>query len=198
MAREIHDTLAQGLTAIILHLESALPHLETNPDRSRERIERALRMARENLEEARRSVQNLRAAPLAGKPLAEALAALGRAFTSETGIRVPVRVTGNRPVPLGVEAELLRIAQEALANVRRHAQATEAAMRLQITAGAVRLTLQDNGQAFDPARVPEGRHGIVGMSERAKLVGGRLSIHSRPGHGTRVTAMVPLPPEEDA
>src|SRR5439155_26519502 len=94
MARELHDTLAQSLTAIILHLEGAMPHLESNPDRARQRLQRALAMARESLEEARRSVLDLRAAPLAGKPLTEALGALGRAFTSETGVRVVSRVVG--------------------------------------------------------------------------------------------------------
>src|SRR3954451_7081876 len=92
IAREIHDTLAQGLTAIGLDIEGALRHLEASPERARERLDRALSTTRESLEEARRSVLDLRAAPLAGRPLAEALAALGRAFTSETGIQVQVSV----------------------------------------------------------------------------------------------------------
>jgi two-component system, NarL family, sensor kinase len=198
IAREIHDTLAQGLTAIALHLEGALPHLESNPDLARERLQRALAMARESLEDARRSVLNLRAAPLAGKPLGEALGSLGRAFTSETGIRVHVRVTGNRSLPLRVEAELFRIAQEALANVRRHAKATEATLNLRVSGDTVRLSLEDDGGGFDPEAIPEGSQGIVGMSERTKLLGGRLRINSRPGHGTRIAVGVPLPPEGDA
>src|SRR5207248_9801905 len=127
LAREIHDTLAQGLTAIGLDIEGALRHLEGSPERARERLERALATTRESLEEARRSVLNLRAAPLTGRPLAEALAALGRDFASSTGILVHVQIAGmeDAPVPLRVEAELFRIAQEALANVRKHARATE-------------------------------------------------------------------------
>ena len=98
IAREIHDTLAQGLTAIGLDIEGALRHLEESPERARERLERALATTRGSLEEARRSVLDLRAAPLAGRPLAEALAALGRAFTSETGMQVHVRAEDGAPL----------------------------------------------------------------------------------------------------
>jgi two-component system, NarL family, sensor kinase len=195
IAREIHDTLAQGLTAIALHLEGALPHLESHPDLARERLQRALQVTRESLDEARRSVLNLRAAPLAGKPLAEALGSLGRRFTSETGIRVHVRITGSRALPLRVEAELFRIAQEALANVRRHAKATEATLILRVTSDAVQLSLQDDGQGFDLRTIPGDSQGIVGMRERARLLGGRLAVRSRPDQGTRIRVGVPLPPE---
>ena len=193
LAREIHDTLAQGLTAIALHLEGALRHLDSHPERARERLERALAMARESLEDARQSVLDLRAAPLAGKPLAEALAALARAFTTQTGVRVHVRATGDAPLPLRVEAELFRIAQEALANMRRHARAREVDVILQVSPHAVRLAIRDDGQGFDPRAPRPDRYGIVGMRERAKLLGGRLRIASRPGHGTTVTMSAPLP-----
>src|SRR5204862_2653903 len=125
IAREIHDTLAQGLTAIGLDIEGALRHLEDSPERARERLGRALTTTRESLEEARRSVLDLRAAPLAGRPLAEALAALGRAFTSARGVRVHVAASGDVRLPLRAEAELYRVAPAALANARQHAHATE-------------------------------------------------------------------------
>ncbi len=195
LAREIHDTLAQGLTAIALHLEGALRHLDDKPAAARERLERALATARTSLEEARRSVLNLRAAPLAGKPLAEALGALARTFTSESGIRVRVRAQHPRPLPLRVEAELFRVAQEALTNVRRHAHATEVVMTLESTPRRVRLTVQDNGRGFDPAAVSQDRHGIVGMRERAALLGGQMRLRSRGvgrAPGTRVTVSVPI------
>jgi two-component system NarL family sensor kinase len=196
IAREIHDTLAQGLTAIALDVEGALRHLDDNPARARERLERALGMARESLEEARRSVLDLRAAPLAGRPLAEALAALGRAFTSETGVRVHVQAPAEASLPLRVEAELFRIAQEALANVRQHARATAVEIRLRATDREAALAISDDGEGFDARRQTDGRHGIVGMRERAKLLGGRLRIESRPGRGTKVTARVPIEPTE--
>jgi two-component system NarL family sensor kinase len=211
IAREIHDTLAQGLTAIALHVEGAMRHLETNPGRARERLERALAMARESLEDARRSVLALRVTPLAGKPLPEALAALVRAFTSETGVRVrfvahgrffqePLREGEGRRggLPLRVEAELFRIAQEALANVRRHAKATRGTLVLQAVRPSaerpdrIRLFVHDDGQGFDPQKTREGSQGIVGMRERAHLLGGTLRVRSQPGRGTLVTAEVPL------
>ncbi|HEX2173231.1 MAG TPA: GAF domain-containing sensor histidine kinase [Dehalococcoidia bacterium] len=201
LAREIHDTLAQGLTGIALQIEGALRHLESNPARARERLERALATARESLAEARRSVLNLRAAPLAGRPLAEALAALGRSFATQTGIRVHVRATGDPALPLNVEAELFRIAQEALTNVRRHARASEVDIVLRADAARISLAIRDNGRGFAVdagrrARAGSGHHGIVGMRERAKLLGGRLRIESRPGGGTTVRAVAPRRPEE--
>ncbi|MGH2376015.1 MAG: histidine kinase [bacterium] len=216
IAREIHDTLAQGLTAIALHLEGAIHHVGKNPDRVRQRLERALAMARSSLEEARESVVNLRAAPLAGKPLAEALGALARAFTSETGVRVYVEAPEALTLPLRTEAELFRIVQEALANVRKHAKATE--VRITLAGGArsrgaagkrartrrgdaIRLVIRDDGVGFDPAAIsaaaiPDSGQGVLGMRERARLLGGRLRVESRPGHGTRITAAIPLPEDD--
>jgi len=190
IAREIHDTLAQSLTAIALHLEGAARTMEANPDRAKARVGRALDVARAGLDEARRSVLNLRAAPGAGTPLPEALAVLGRALTAETGVRVHVRTTGVRPVPQRVEPELFRIAQEALTNVQRHAHATEVAITLSITPRAVRLSIRDDGKGFAPRKVPPGRLGLVGMRERAQLLGGTLRVASS-RRGTTVTVSVP-------
>ena len=194
LAREIHDTLAQGLTAIALHLEGALRHLTTHPDRARLRLERALQTARDNLEEARRSVLDLRGGPPAGKPLGAAIRALARSFTSETGVRVRVQTERTRPLPLRTEAELFRIAQEALTNVHRHAQATEVEILLRETQRGVRLSVRDNGTGFDPRAVGSDRHGLVGMRERARLLGGTLRVASRrrPPAGTTVIASVPV------
>jgi two-component system NarL family sensor kinase len=192
IAREIHDTLAQGLTAIGLDLDGALRHLESDPAKARERLERALRTTRESLEEARRSVLDLRAAPLAGRPLSEALAALGRAFTSETGVRVRLTSAVESPLPLRVEAELYRIAGEALANVRKHAKATEVELTLRTRGGEAILAVRDNGVGFAPGPADEKHHGLVGIRERARLLGGRSRVVSRPGRGATVTARVPL------
>src|SRR5262249_53710107 len=124
LAREIHDTLAQGLTAIALNIESAMHRLDKHPDQARERLQRALTMARENLEDARRSVLDLRSsAQLEGKPLAEALTSLARSFTSDTGVPARVQSVHVDGLALRTESELFRIAQEALTNVRKHAHA---------------------------------------------------------------------------
>ena len=198
LAREIHDTLAQGLTAIALHLEGALHHLTAQPERARQRLQRALLTTRESLEDARRSVLDLRASPLTGKPLLTAVRALSRKFTSETGIRVRVRGEATRPLPMRVEAELYRIAQEALVNVRRHAEATDVEIVLQQTPRRVRLSVRDKGHGFDPRAVSAERHGLVGMRERAKLLGGTLRVTSRrrPPSGTTVVATVPVAERE--
>src|SRR5258708_308265 len=104
LAREIHGTLAQGLTAIALQIETAIESVGRDPDRVRARLEKALATARENLDEARRSVTNLRAGALAGKPLAQALASLAREFTSDSGIRVTFEPRGHCSLALPVEA----------------------------------------------------------------------------------------------
>jgi two-component system NarL family sensor kinase len=164
--------------------------VDANPERAKARVARALDLARAGLDEARRSVLNLRAAPGAGTPLPEALAVLGRTVTAETGVRVHVRTTGARPVPQRLEAELFRIAQEALTNVRRHARATEVAITLSSTPRGVRLSIRDDGKGFAPRRVPPDRLGLIGMRERAQLLGGRLQVASS-GRGTTVSVSVP-------
>jgi len=196
LAREIHDTLAQGLTAIALHLEGALRYVEQDPERTRSRLQRALDMTRESLEEARRSVLNLRAAPLAGRPLPEALRALTRAFTAETGVRASVRASTEPALTVRAEAELFRIAQEALTNVRKHAQAREVTVTLSAKAGNVTLAVRDDGKGFDTWLARGDSHGILGMRERAKLLGGKLRVVSPPGRGTTVIATAPLGSED--
>ncbi|MBC5805467.1 MAG: GAF domain-containing sensor histidine kinase [Candidatus Eremiobacter antarcticus] len=192
IAREIHDTLAQGLTAIALQVEGALHQLKADPEKARHRLERALAVSRESLEEARRSVLGLRGSPLGGQPLAEALSGLGRSFTSETGVRVNVLARGRAALPPEVEAELFRIAGEALANVRKHARAKSVAISLRAGPKAVTMSLADDGRGIAMPRRSSPGHGIVGMTERARLVGGALRIQSRAGKGTRVHVTVPL------
>lgn len=195
MAREIHDTLAQNLTAIALHIEGALPHLNSDPDRARRRLESALGAARAGLEDARRSVLDLRTALPDGRPLPDALRALARTFTSETGIPVSVRARMAVSLPPRLESELFRIVKEALANIRRHADASRANIFLRASEAAIRLTVRDDGRGFEPHAAREGGQGIVGMKERAKLLGGRLHIESHPGRGAAVRVSVPLEQE---
>ncbi len=176
LAREIHDTIAQSLTAIALQIESG-------------QLDDALRVTRATLEEARRSVMNLRAEPLAGRPLAQALALLVREFTSQTGIRVSLDTARACELPLAVETELYRIAEQALANVRQHAHAKRVEMSLACTRAHAMLTVDDDGVGFDPRHVRDDRHGLRGMRERARLAGGTLRVVSR--DGTKIVARVP-------
>jgi two-component system NarL family sensor kinase len=192
LSREIHDTLAQSLAALTLQIETALDHLEKDPERARERLEKALETARHSLDEARASVTNLRAEPLAGKPLPQAIGALVREFVSSSGIRVSYESSGECRLPLNVEAELYRIAQQALTNIRQHAHAREVKLTLSCTKRSAVLSISDDGQGFNPRSIPVERHGISGMRERARLVGGTLRIASKRGSGTTVTANVPV------
>ena len=195
LAREIHDTLAQNLTATGLQIESAEALLETDadPEKIRAALSRALSLTRSNLDEARRSVLDLRAAPLEDRSLPEALKTLVDRWESETGISTRFKsVNGSRPLPPGVEAALYRVCQEALNNVVRHAEARRVTVRLVSTPEAVDLLVEDDGRGFDPSRMPEGRHGIIGMKERVEMLGGVLHVDSRPDGGTRVQATVPL------
>src|SRR5579859_3621749 len=198
IAREIHDTLAQGLAAITLHLEAAQVVAETKPAALAGQIDRALTLARANLEEARRSVLGLRAAPLAGRTLPEALRVLGQQFAEESGLVVQTLVDPYiGPLAPALETGLYRIAQEALTNVRKHAGPTRVTLTLHQAGAAIRLAVADSGVGFDPAAVvpsATGGLGLTGMRERAHLLGGRLAIASAPGAGTHVLAVVPAAP----
>jgi two-component system NarL family sensor kinase len=190
LAREIHDTMAQDLTALALQIETALRSVGRDPDRVRERLEKALTTARTSLGEVRRSVTSLRATALAGKPLPQAIASFVREFTSETGIRVTLDIDDVCELPPGAETELYRIAQQALTNVRQHAQAREAHVTLRCGRRSIALTIADDGIGFDLRKAARDRHGIRGMRERARLAGGTLRIRSARGAGTEIVARV--------
>lgn len=197
LAREIHDTLSQGLAGIALQLESAEALLEAgqNPQGVSRAISKALILARTNLEEARRSVLNLRATPLEGRNLAQALAALAEKVRAEHKLQIDFRGSGtSMALPARVESGLYRIAQEAISNIAQHAQTDHAAMILETSPDLVRLVIEDRGGGFDPDQIPLGRFGLAGMSERARLVGGDLQIESAPGEGTRLEVTVRLSP----
>jgi two-component system NarL family sensor kinase len=195
LAREIHDTLAQGLTAIALQLETADALLDSgaNAQRTQQAVRQALELTRANLEEARRSVLDLRAAPLEGRTLSEALAVLVKEWSSRRKVKVNFDTTdANRPLPVRIEVGLYRIAQEALTNIGRHAKANHVTLQLITMPDEVQLVVYDDGRGFDPEAVDDGHYGLVGMNERAKLLGGSLELCSSPDNGTRIDVNVPL------
>lgn len=195
LAREIHDTLAQSLAGITLQLESAEALLETGSELKRIQlaVSRALTQARASLDEARRSVLDLRAAPLESHSLGEALAYLVQTASSEHGLQIEYRVNGGeRPLPVRVEEGLYRICQEALSNILRHAGVTRASLSLEIMADKVRVSVEDQGRGFDPENIQPGHYGLVGMSERARLLGGEMYIQSSPDEGTRIEVSIPV------
>jgi signal transduction histidine kinase len=184
LAGEIHDTLAQGFTSIITLLQAADPALRD------ERLALAVRTAKENLAESRALVAALAPAALSERSLPDAVRRQATRFTEETGVPAPVRVTGDeRALPTKVEVVLLRSAQEALTNVRRHACAREAAVLLAYAATTVRLVVRDDGHGFDPATA-DG-FGLNGMRTRAEQVNGTLTVHSDPDTGTTIELEVP-------
>ncbi len=194
LAREIHDTLAQGLTAIGLRLEMVDSLLERGADidSARQGVQQALDLARHNLEEARRSVLDLRAAPLQGRTLCEALAELAATWHGSGNPKVTLDLKGSgRKLPPGVEIGLYRITQEGLNNIARHAQASRVMLRLAIAPDHTELVVEDDGRGFEPYSAIKGRHGLIGMNERAKLLGGWLRVRSAPGEGTRLEVHVP-------
>jgi two-component system NarL family sensor kinase len=195
LAREIHDTLAQALAGITLQLETAdvLLESDTDPQEARRAVQQALFLTRASLEEARRTVLDLRAAPLEGRSLAEALSALVDSHAASAGLHISWKISGGQhPLPARIETSLYRIAQEALANIVQHAQARNASVHLTTTPESVALVIEDDGQGFDPGHLPPERFGLVGANERARLLGGSLKVTSSPGRGTRVEVKVPL------
>src|SRR5579859_108641 len=199
LAREIHDTLAQGLAAIILQLETADALVEDRPQRAQEAVQRALRLARGNLEEARRSVMDLRAASLQGHTLPEALAALVHQSRSDSTVDVQFSYSpesGFPILPARLEEGIYRIAQEALVNACNHAKAAHINILLTTSEQYLDLMVQDDGCGFDPDKVTgiasEHHFGLAGMSERAKLLGGSICISSEPGTGTSIDVRVPF------
>lgn len=194
LAREIHDTLAQGLTAVALQLETADALLEAHasPAKAREAISRALHLTQANLEEARRSVLDLRAAPLEGRTLAQALELLITEH-APPGVELDFTTTGAElPLPPRVAIGVYRIAQEAIANVARHSEARRLTVTLAARPEHVVLLIEDDGRGFEPEAVPTGHFGLIGMRERARLLEGTITIASAPGLGTRVEARVPV------
>lgn len=196
LAREIHDTLAQGFTGIITQLQAA--EQAPDDDARRRHADAALALARDGLAEARRSVQALRPTALAQTSLADALSAVARSWSARTGIPAAVSVSGTaRPLPMEIEVALLRTAQEALANVERHAAARRVTVALGLDDGRVRLEVRDDGRGFDvidrvqrePGR--SGGYGLIAMRERLESAAGALEVDSRPGRGTVVRAEVP-------
>lgn len=193
MAREIHDTLAQGFTGIVLQLEAAEQALDEDVHKAQEHLDRARRLARESLNEARRSVWALRPQALAQLPLAEALGQEVDKFTRSSGIKTNLDISGDgRPLSSDIESSLLRICGEALTNVRKHARARKVDVNLAFEEKVVRLSVQDNGVGFDTEAPTEGAFGLIGMRERARLLGGTLVVQSKKRKGTLVETMIPI------
>ncbi|MEU4835935.1 sensor histidine kinase [Streptosporangium sp. NPDC023615] len=208
MAREIHDTLAQGLTGIIAQLQAA-EQMHEVPAQWRRPFDAVKTLARESLAEARRSVDALRPEPLETSPLSDALADVSDRWSRLHGLAVQVTTTGTaRPMAPEAEFALLRTAQEALANVAKHARATRVGVTLSYLEHEAALDVRDDGKGFDPADLDagtttngdpdppsrDGGFGLTIMRQRVEGLSGSLRIESEPGLGTGISARVPLLP----
>jgi signal transduction histidine kinase len=195
LAGEIHDVLAQGLTGIVTQLEAA-DQAEARPADRRRHLDQAKRLARDSLSEARRSVRALSPEPLSAAALPEALTEVVDGWAGRHGIAAELVTTGTpRRLLPEIEATLLRTAQEALANVARHAAATRVGLTLSYMEDVVTLDVRDDGRGFD-ASAPHAVHdgggfGLAAMRERVQRVAGTLAVESERGGGTAVSACVP-------
>ena len=196
LAREIHDALAQGFTSIVLLLEAADAKLPAGSAEARAPLDQALQTARDSLAEARRIVWAL--SPATGQPdaLMASLERLADRTTATAGPTVEVVATGT-PARLDAARELalLRTAQEAVGNARRHADASRITVTVSWLGDAVILDVADDGHGFEPRGVSadtDGGFGLDGLARRARDAGGGLTVNSRPGHGTTVSLELPV------
>lgn len=196
MAREIHDTLAQGLAGILTQLQAAEQSL-ADPSVSRRHLASATDLARESLTEARRSVHAVEPSVLARSRLPEAIGDVTARWSRAHHVEAALTTTGDaRPMHPDVEVTLLRTAQEALANVAKHARAGRVGLTLSYMEDLVTLDVRDDGVGFDPAArrangSVNGGFGLAGMRQRVQRLAGRLDVESEPGGGTAVSATVP-------
>jgi len=202
MAREIHDTIAQGLTAILTQLEAADSVID-DVSAVRSPLNTVRTLARESLNEARRSVQALRPTPLDEAQLAAALHDTATKWSQTTGVLATVSVTGD-PQPLHPEVEitLLRVAQEALANVGKHASATRVALTLSYMEDVVALDVRDDGSGFTLEAAGSSNaagFGLIAMRQRVTRLAGNFEVETAPGQGTGISATVPaIPADSDS
>jgi PAS domain S-box-containing protein len=193
LARDMHDTLAQGFTGVIVQLEAAADAESRGlVTEALEHRRRAAAIARSSLTDARRSVLALRSQALDGQDLSAALGTMVADATAGTTLRPEFMRFGEpRPMPEGWDEHILRIGQEAVTNALRHAEASRMSVRLAFDACELRLELRDDGRGFDLATPHDGL-GLMGIRERVSYMRGQVTIESAPGAGTAIIVVVPL------
>ncbi len=190
MARELHDTLSQGLTGIILQLEAVEAHLNNSrPEKAKAIIANAKLQARTTLTDARSAIDDLRQST--PQDLGAALRLEISRFTSATDIPCSQDFDELPALPEAVQETITRTVSEALTNIARHAHAQQVRVKLAVAAEHLRITISDDGLGFDPLSVPPGHYGLLGIQERIRLSGGELQIHSQPGSGTTLEIRMP-------
>ena len=192
-AREIHDSLAQGLTSISLQLECVPEQIESDPSSARRHVARARSLVSDSLVEARRTIWNLRPLALGEADLATVLSRFTKDLSHSGEVVFSQEIEGTpRPLPPELEDALLRIAQEAVTNAVRHGSPTRVATRLRFGPDWITLVVQDDGGGFDVASRAVSGFGLTSMRERADALDGSLTIESQPGRGTVISVTLPL------
>jgi signal transduction histidine kinase len=196
IAREIHDTLAQGFVGISSQLDAVATKMTEGDGAARKNLAIAQKMAHHSLTEARRSVMDLRASVLEGQDLGAALRAGASIWTAGSEVEVEVNASGqDNALPDHVEQHLLRIAQEAVTNALKHSGASKILIDLEVNGVSIILRVKDNGRGFeeqDAFSPAAGHFGLLGMRERAERLNGELRLNSRPGEGAKLEVSVPL------
>lgn len=189
LARELHDTLAHSLAGLVVELEAVNTLFDIDGATARTELGKAQELARAGLDETRAAIQGLRESPAQAVGLAPALRQLVNEFGERTGLQTQVAFAASGPdpsLPPETSEALYRIAQEALTNIERHADATAVTLQVESTADALTMILSDDGVGFEPASASDGHYGLVGIRERAKLIGADVTIKSAPEQGTRI------------
>ncbi|MFT4113736.1 two-component regulator propeller domain-containing protein [Silvibacterium sp.] len=201
IAREIHDTLAQGLVGVNMQLQVAGRLLAASPEVAKQHLAQAQELVRTGLEDARRAIWELRSQAETESDFASRLLRTVQQTANGSGVETQVLVLGSyRPLSAQMESELLRIAQEAVTNAVRHAQAAKIEVTLRYAERQAALTIEDNGLGFASAEQPlqqahspkNGHYGLTGIRERAQRIGGRAVVESHPGRGTTIRVELPL------
>ena len=192
LARELHDTLAHTLSGLAVNLEAIRILIPKASDEVQEKLQQSLASTRTGLVETRRAMKDLRSKQLEDLGLKLALQKIAREAEQRAGFNLDMKLPDQLPeiIPL-VEQAFYRIAQEALENIVRHAQAETVRMELKLTDNELILKISDDGKGLDPSQASENEHlGLRGMQERAKNVGGRLEVNSQPLSGTTITFVI--------
>jgi signal transduction histidine kinase len=195
IARDIHDSLGHSLTVFNIHIGAALRLIHTDPPEAEALLLEVKQLGSQALQEVRESVTMLRADPLQGRSLYDAIASLMREFDRTTGIQPTFSY--EIPAPLSVELNftLYRLVQESLTNIRKHAAASEVTISIHQTATDIQASVRDNGRGFDLQHNPSG-FGLQGMQERSLALGGSFTITTAPDRGCQMQVVFPLDPHD--
>lgn len=189
VARELHDVLAHTMSGVAVELEGVKTNIETNPERASELLDHSLTALRQGLTETRQTLHDLRSAPLEDFNLANSIRDFIESLSNQEGIIFDIRIEGNYgELPSEISHCYFRIAQEAINNIMIHSQASAVEVSLDCKDKRLQMFIRDNGIGFDPLKVDQlTSYGLLGMRERAELIGADFNLSSKPGSGTEIT-----------